>query len=167
MQNKSPLQVKSVPSVCSRLPSSSGNEAQALGPRSPALASSVMCIHKFIPSPASGPAPLAPVGPVPTQPSFCVTLQSIRPASQIRRKPALSAAPVLAVPPGLVRLQPVDSLCAPPVHLPNPCPLAPIAALPLSAPSVSIWYTTFLGLRSRVSKMGVIRALISEYLRET
>lgn len=34
MQNKSPLQVKSVPSVCSRLPSSPGNKAQDLGPAS-------------------------------------------------------------------------------------------------------------------------------------
>lgn len=51
MQNKSPLQVKSVPSVCSRLPSSPGNQARDLVPISLALdlISSLMCLHKSIP----------------------------------------------------------------------------------------------------------------------
>lgn len=63
MQNKSPLQVKSVPSVCSRLPSSLGNKAQDLGPISLALDLILLsvCIHKSIPSLGLCPAFLASI----------------------------------------------------------------------------------------------------------
>lgn len=81
MQNKSPLQVKSVPSVCSRLPSSPGNQARDLGPISPFaldLISSLMCLHKSFPLLPSLPSCL--IGPhlscSPHSPSTVLSLGS-------------------------------------------------------------------------------------------
>lgn len=92
MQNKSPLQVKSVPSVCSRLPSSLGNKAQDLGPISPALDLLLLC---------------GSINPFPAQSTSCLighhlacsshslasmlSRRFIQPASQIPRKPAVPA----------------------------------------------------------------------------
>lgn len=103
MQNKSPLQVKSVPSVCSRLPSLLATSLRTwVSFPCPWSYTRLLGIHKSIPSPVFCPAWLVALWPALATSFFGVTPQFMGPASPPPRTPALSAIPVSALPPRLV-----------------------------------------------------------------
>lgn len=157
MQNKSPLQVKSVPSVCSRLPSSPGSKARGWGliPLPWILRSSLVCTHQPMPSPVVCPALSAPIWPaLPTALLWC-TPQSIGPASQNPR----TSPPAAPVSPGGA----ASSLSAARgQHLGVSSPSSQIfldqpqrCTLSLSYPSEAICYITFPCLGFSPSKIEI------------
>lgn len=157
MQNKSPLQVKSVPSVCSRLPSSLGNKAQDLGPISLALDLLLLCgfINPFPPRSVScftgrhlacsshSPASMLPVGSAnllhksPENQLYLVLVRLCCSASSLSATPA-------------------ERLCSPSLFL-SLSLLASQERPSLSHPSASTCYVTFLCLSFSVNKMKIIK----------
>lgn len=167
MQNKSPLQVKSVPSVCSRLPSSLGNKAQDLGPISPAL--DLLLLRGSI-------------NPFPAQSTSCLighhlacsshslaSMLSVGSSNLLHRSPEnqlylLLMCGCAALP--CPSLQPTESVYALPLYFRSLSLLASHKCPSHSYPSASTCYVTFLCLSFSVNKMKIIRALIPENLRE-
>lgn len=166
MQNKSPLQVKSVPSVCSRLASSLGNKAQDLGPISLALDLLLLCgfINSFPPQSLScllghhlacsshSPASMLSFG--------SSNLLHKSPENQLYLLLMCGCALPCS------SLQPTESVSALPLYLLSLSLLASRKCPSLAYPSASTCYVTFLCLSFSVNKMKIIRTLISENLRE-